>query len=520
MAKAHYIRNTTMPDTLEGIDLSQIVGNLSTIENIDNINEANNGVKKYAQRYGSWRWSPNNPYGNQIPYAYDSDHAHDLADKAMEWESNFGDALLARQFQLQDRAHDEEYNSPAAQIARERAAGRNPDIQDAMTIATDSGQAPTPSPTSNDSPSSVERKEADLDAAQTVIGGTATLANVVLSALNFAQGVPIANEQIQGLQLANAHQQQVNDSFNTQQFLQSVPVASMFADSALSLAGDTPFSMDHVTQALAGTPYAKDEGFGRFVYNLAQSPEMKARVLSSLDDFDMASAMRTVKGQMNFAEKIAQGEIKLKLVQNDVSIATQNNELTYQKALEEMKVPVVQASAEESEFALKEQTNNALIDQGVPEDNAVTQKSRNSMIRKSVQDALLVYNRAIGEVANQIYDMDRQIAALEKKGYLTPTERTTLTALRISRQKAYVYGAEQWTQCQLSYRNFCYDALRYTVGTTPSLEGRNTPNWFERTLFGKKKDIDFLNMTFDKRLEYGDDFDMVGEFMKIFPLVP
>ncbi len=415
MAKAHYVRNTSLPDTLAGIELSDIVGNLSTIENIDNINEANNGVKKYAQRYGSWRWSPNNPYGNQIPYAYDSDHAHDLADKAIEWESNFGDTLLARQFQLQDRAHDEEYNSPAAQVARERAAGRNPDIQDAMTIATDSGQAPTPSPTSNDSPSSVERKEADLDAAQTVIGGTATLANVVLSTLNFAQGVPIANEQIQGLQLANAHQQQINDSFQTQQFLQSVPVASMFADSALSLAGDTPFSMEHVTKSLAGTPYANDEGFGRFVYNLAQSPEMKARVLSSLDDYDTASAMRTVKGQMNFAQEYAKSNIKLQFLQNDVSIATHNNELTYQKALEDMKVPLVRASSEESEYALTEQINNAQIDHGVPEDNAITQKSRNTMIRKSVEDSLRVYNRAIGEVANQIKQMDADIAVLEKK---------------------------------------------------------------------------------------------------------
>ena len=505
-----------LPDVLGDINLSDIVGNMPAIDNIDNIKSSK--ISKYADFRGSWRWSPNNPYGNQIPYAIDKDEAYDLFESAVEWESNFGDTLLARQFQLQDRAHDEQYNSPAAQVARERAAGRNPDIQDAMTIATDSGQVPQPSPTSNNAPTSTDKQNADLNAAQTVIGGTATLANTVLSTLNFAQGVPIANQQLQGLQLANAHQQQVNDSFDTQQFLQSVPVASMFADSALSLAGDTPFSMEHVSQALAGTPYAKDEGFGKFVYNLAQSPEMKARVISSLDDFDMVSAMRTVKGQMNFAEKFAEGETKLKLLQNDVALATQNNELTYQKALEEMKVPTAKASAEESGFALEQIDNNTQIDQGIPEDNAITQKSRNSMIRKAVEDSLRVYNRAIGEVANQIKQMDEDIAALEKKGYLTPTERTTLTALRISRQKAYVYGAEQWTQCQLAYRNFCYDALRYTVGTMPSLSGRNTPNWFERTLFGLKKDIDFLNCTFDKRLEYGDDFDMVGEFMKIFPV--
>lgn len=507
-----------LPDVLGDINLSDIVGNMPAIDNIDNIKSSK--ISKYADFRGSWRWSPNNPYGNQIPYAIDKDEAYDLFESAVEWESNFGDTLLARQFQLQDREHDEQYNSTAAQVARERAAGRNPDIQDAMTIATDSGQAPTPSPTSNNAPTSTDKQNTALNAAQTVIGGTATLANTVLSTLNFAQGVPIANEQIQGLQLANAHQQQVNDSYNTQQFLQSVPVASMFADSALSLAGDTPFTMEHVSQALAGTPYAKDEGFGRFVYNLAQSPEMKARVLSSFDDYDMASAMRTVKGQMNFAEKIAQGETKMKLLQNDVSIATQNNELTYQKALEEMKVPVVQASAEESEFALTEQSNNAMIDQGVPEDNAVTQKSRNKMVRKAVEDSLRLYNRAIGEVAKQIKQMDDEIAALEKKGYLTPTERTTLSALRISRQKAYVYGAEQWTQCQLAYRNFCYDALRFEVGTTNGFAGAHAPNWFERTFLGKKKDVDFLNTTFDKRLEYGDDFDMVGEFMKIFPLVP
>lgn len=520
MSKLNYNRNTDFPDILGDVSLSDLVGNLSTVENIDNIHEANKGVSKYYQRYGSVRWSSNNPYGNQIPYAYSSDQAYDLFTKAVEWESNYGDTLLARRFQLQDREHDEHYNSPAAQVARERAAGRNPDIQDALTIASDSGDVPTPSPVSNDAPTSVDNSNADATTAQTVIGGSATLANAVLSCLNFAQGLPIANQQLQSLQLANAHQSMVNADFGKQSFLQSVPLASIFADSALSLAGDNNLTLDHVTQALDGTPYQKDEGFGQFVYNLAQSPEMKARLLSSLDSYDEASSMRSIKGQMNFAEEFAKSRTQLLLLQNDLELATKNNELVYQNALAEFDAPRSQAMAEFSENDLTYANNRAQIDNGLPEDNAVTQKARNQMIRKQVEDSLRVYDRAIGEVCKQIKDMDAAIAKFEQKSFLTPTERTTLAAMRISRQQAYVYGAEQWTKCQISYRNFCYDVLRLSVGTIPTIQGRNTPNWFERTLFGKKKDVDFLNATFDKRLEYGDDFDMATKFMSIFPIIP
>lgn len=520
MPKVSYNRNSYFPDILGDASLSDLVGNSSTVENIDNINESNVGVSKYYQRYGSVRWSPNNPYGNQIPYSYSADQAYDLFTKAVEWESNYGDTLLARRFQLQDRDHDEQYNSPASQVFRERVAGRNPDIQDALTIASDSGNAPVSSPVSNDAPTSVDNSNADATTAQTVIGGSATLANAVLSCLNFAQGLPIANQQLQSLQLSNAHQSMVNADFGKQSFLQSVPVASIFADSALALAGDNNFTFDHVTQALAGSPYQNDDDFGQFVYNLAQSPEMKSRLLSSLDSYDEASSMRSIKGQMNFAEEFAKSRTQLMLRQNDLELAIKQNELVYQNALAELDFPRSQAMTEVSENDLTYANNRAQIDNGLPEDNAVTQKSRNQMIRKQVEDSLRVYDRAIGEVCKQIQDMDASIAKLEQKGYLTPTERTTLSAMRIARQQAYVYGSEQWAKCQISYRNFCYDALRLSVGTMPSIDGRNTPNWLERTLFGKKKDVDFLNSTFDKRLEYGDDFDMAAKFMSIFPIIP
>lgn len=69
----------------------------------------------------SGNWSPGNPYAAHILYADNNQDIAALKEKAIEWEAN----LQQYQMQLSDQ---ERLSDPHYQLARQRAAGINPDI--------------------------------------------------------------------------------------------------------------------------------------------------------------------------------------------------------------------------------------------------------------------------------------------------------------------------------------------------------------------------------------------------------
>lgn len=89
--------------------------------------------RNYAQEIGLFDgthgFSPENPYYQQMTNATNKKDLEGLRQAALEWESNQQNyqQQLADQRALRDE--DRLYNSPAQQIARERAAGLNPDLQ-------------------------------------------------------------------------------------------------------------------------------------------------------------------------------------------------------------------------------------------------------------------------------------------------------------------------------------------------------------------------------------------------------
>uniref|UniRef100_A0AAU8B833 DNA pilot protein n=1 Tax=Dulem virus 269 TaxID=3145746 RepID=A0AAU8B833_9VIRU len=89
----------------------------------------------------NYNWSENNPYVEALKMAKHGTRRQDLLEAALNWEESYGnfrlqnereDELLQRQrdWELEDRAHEEEYSSPAAQAYRDRIAGINPDLQE------------------------------------------------------------------------------------------------------------------------------------------------------------------------------------------------------------------------------------------------------------------------------------------------------------------------------------------------------------------------------------------------------
>lgn len=76
---------------------------------------------RQAQISSSGSWSPENPYVEQMMYAKNKQDMAALREKAIEWEAN----LQQYQMQLSDQ---ERLSDPHYQLARQRAAGLNPDI--------------------------------------------------------------------------------------------------------------------------------------------------------------------------------------------------------------------------------------------------------------------------------------------------------------------------------------------------------------------------------------------------------
>lgn len=85
-----------------------------------------------------------NPYWKAYNFASGKKNKKFWLSKALDWEANYDaehraqtreDYLIdsARQRELEDRAHTEEYNSPIEQAKRLRAAGINPDLSDALS---------------------------------------------------------------------------------------------------------------------------------------------------------------------------------------------------------------------------------------------------------------------------------------------------------------------------------------------------------------------------------------------------
>lgn len=85
-----------------------------------------------------------NPYYRAYSSATSKKNTKYWLSKALDWEANYAaenrantreDQLIAdaRQKELEDRAHTEQYDSPVEQAKRLRAAGINPDLSDSMT---------------------------------------------------------------------------------------------------------------------------------------------------------------------------------------------------------------------------------------------------------------------------------------------------------------------------------------------------------------------------------------------------
>lgn len=93
-------------------------------------------------------FSPENPYYQQMAYATKKSDLIELQQQAIRWEAE--QQSYQQQMSDQERLRDEqrEYESPAAQLARQRQAGINPDLAGSAggSVGSSSGSAPISAP--------------------------------------------------------------------------------------------------------------------------------------------------------------------------------------------------------------------------------------------------------------------------------------------------------------------------------------------------------------------------------------
>lgn len=484
--------------------------------NPDIYDQANWFTTRHYTRFGTRRYSDANPFGRQIPLSASDSELESLRSSASQWESDYQNYLINREDALADRAHDEQYNDPSSQSSRLRAAGINPDLGDAIS------SNPTSSNTASQSPTQSEMSEDDdlensISLAQTILGGTAQLGNLALESIDFIQGLPLKTSQLEGLNLLNAGQTQQN-------FLDSVPFALSASESALGLAGDNPFSIDHVRQSLSGTPYADNTDFQNFVYTLASSPQAKSRLISQLNQLDDSLALRDYRNKLDFSRIFSEKTLNFQLLQLDVDFSRQSNELSYQRALSELSSPSIQAQSEVDSFLDISDTRAANISNNIynkratlESDNAQTILNRNKQLRTQIQDSLTQRNRAIQNVVDMIKSVDKEIEKLtldSETGLLSEKDRTTLMALKMYRQQMYMYGAEEWKSTLSSYKQFLYTYSISSASNDPTLLNRVSS--FLPFSLDNSEHMKLINASFEERFNLGDSFD----FEKLFQFLP
>lgn len=150
-----------------------------------------NQVKEMRSQYGTYRsdgtdFSPDNPYYIAMGSSNNKQDLAALREQAIQWEANQAD--YQRQLSDQRALRDEDwfYNSPSQQIARERAAGINPDLQGGTAYSGGSGSSSSTPPSI--APTDLENMSNPYDTSDKVFAGMSSAANLISSITSFGTG--------------------------------------------------------------------------------------------------------------------------------------------------------------------------------------------------------------------------------------------------------------------------------------------------------------------------------------------
>lgn len=390
------------------------------------------------------RFSENNPYARQMNYVTSNDDLRKLEKSAIEWENSNANALQSRQWQLEDRAYEEEQNSISHQIQEQRANGINPDLVGQTFSPVDSGDAPMQESNSLDSlKSNSDINRENLGFAQGVVGVGADIVATATGIMNFIEGCSTFGDRTQissnAAELSDLSVLNSRDAF-----------ASQSARSILNRVDDSgnpvPVTDSAASDFLASTPYAGDSAMLSRVQGFLTDPGLLASREEAVNDYNRARTYRTVAGQTGYYEAsinlALKNDLSAKRIQHSRNIVDETyteilaNDRQYSQDL---------ADTAMGQASLDSQSVDAQLDLGAPRVSAESSVAHDALNTLRLKYAYRQFGQAIQATVDQLKEYDAEIGRLEDirktRGILSSDEQIKLDTYRCLRTSLYTQGA-------------------------------------------------------------------------------
>lgn len=457
-----------------------------------------NGITQVIGKHGkvrhSGKFSSNNPYLAQLQVATENQDKDALYELAVQWEADYAN----RQMQLEENRaileEQREYDSPLAQVQRQREAGINPDLASGGSSGASSGsQAQLTNPGMADQQGQTKFSNAydntslvfeGINAAANSVSSFAGAFSSIISGIDLIKTLPSRtrlNESQAGLMdaqatevnaLLNGKKKSLDLSNVAKGIQNSTATLQQLAQFAELISPDTADFAPHL-QAL-GVEEANIAPYTDIIKQMHNNPEMRAKY-----------ATNTLAAKWSEAENAQYTEELIgRFVSSELKIKA--HEQAFQEDYAMVQAKIQHIIAADPNYA-RNTADLQIIDADFSRDK------QNQLIAEFTRD-VEVYAQNIGELAESIMRDQRIIEDIRQKARqykrpLTPVETAMIEDLENNCRRKRVLGSRQLNAMYDLEKHasrlkfFVNDRFDYTIGETEPLRSLQRHNIESRIIF-------------------------------------
>lgn len=385
-------------------------------------------------------FSLDNPAYKLMMSATKNQDIDSLYDQAVQWEIN--NAILQEQ---------RKYADPSADIARQRAAGYNPDIAGSSAGGSSAGSSPSMEPIQENIPTANA-----YDTADRVIAGVNSASTFIGSFGSFASGV---SQALSAISLLGPNKRIADSEANVAERTEDARVALANEDArSRKISGDrshleyihqlagytTEKTSDEELSSILSASGISTEDIPRFandVRTLQRNPQMQALVEEGIKQRNQAEAYNNI-----FSRQV---------LENMYSAHKELESLTLQDNLSKSFIASeISAALAHNDEYINNQIDSALVDSD-------TQKTESQLGNNRIIEAYKSYGRRVQMHIEMLKNTQDDIKALEDEIETTKWDWTNqpekaqkegaLAALRVKEIALYAYSANEYSILQHIY---------------------------------------------------------------------
>lgn len=439
-----------------------------------------------------------NPYWKAYNYASGKKNKKFWLSKALDWEANYDaenrarsreDYLInqARERELADRAHSEEYDSPIEQVKRLRAAGINPNLSDSVSAGS-TQDLDTPVGESGgtfagsqhggtvDDPSDDVFTSYVMPALSTVASFIPAVGSAVSAGLNVVNNeLSRANQQaaVENNTLAATAQYNSNAESDLSYLAQAAKHLSLQTDDS---GNSLPLTRERFQSFLDGTNRQWTVDRSRLIDSYLSNTDLQTYAASKLEERNETVA-KSKFGSLDFYDKYAEHIYKARMYCIQAQeYTTEVQELVAQSlaanpqyAQDLAAIEAGTASQSASGIAADIENNRA----SVASDNSVSEMQLRNDTVNQIRD---VYKRLTEEADSRIADIDKMISRLTSPDGTIPTDRySEYMALRAAKSSLIIQTYDSLDSMSDNLNNVYRVFSSTAVLTTPNTIDNTSP---------------------------------------------